>query len=120
MKVLLADDEKTIAITLGDALKGAGHAVTVVSDGEQAMRALQGDAFECVITDIRMPKVDGLAVMKRAKELNPESAVILVSAYGSAEQTFQYAKHGADELLMKPFFNEDVLFKLEKLKSLGG
>ncbi len=118
MKVLLADDEKTIAITLGDALKGAGHNVTVVSDGEQALRALSGDAFECVITDIRMPKVDGLTVLKKAKEVNPEAAVILVSAYGSPEQSFQYAKDGADDFLTKPFFNEDVLFKLEKLAKM--
>ena len=54
MKILLADDERTIAVTLGDALRGAGHAVTVVPDGEQALHALQLDTFDCVITDIRL------------------------------------------------------------------
>ena len=67
MKILLADDEKTIAVTLGDALRGAGHDVTVVSDGEQAMGAIRTDSFECVITDIRMPRVDGLALLKAAR-----------------------------------------------------
>ncbi len=117
MKVLLADDERTIAVTLGDALRGAGHEVTVVSDGELALRSVQGEAFDCIITDIRMPKVDGLTLMKKAKELQPEAAVILITAYGSGELGFQVAKDGAYDFLQKPFFNEDVLFKLERLAS---
>jgi DNA-binding NtrC family response regulator len=115
MKVLLADDERTIAVTLSDALKTAGHDVAVVGDGEQAIRAIQGQAFDCIITDIRMPKVDGIAVMKKARELQPEAAVILITAYGSGELGFQVAKDGAYDFLQKPFFNEDVVFKLDRL-----
>ena len=68
MKILLADDEKTIAVTLGDALRGAGHQVTVAADGEQALQALRLEGFDVVITDIRLPKADGLQVLKAARE----------------------------------------------------
>lgn len=116
MRILLADDERTIAVTLGDALRGAGHAVTVVSDGEQAVRALNGDSFDCVITDVRMPKVDGLTVVKTVRQVQPEAAVILITAYGGGEIGFQAAKEGAFDFIQKPFFNEDVLFRLDKLE----
>ncbi len=115
MKVLLADDEKTIAVTLGDALRAAGHAVTVVTDGEAALREARATAFDCVLTDLRMPKVDGLALMKAVHELHPGTAVILITAFGSGEIGFQAAKDGAFDFIQKPFYNEDVVVRLDRL-----
>jgi DNA-binding NtrC family response regulator len=116
MKILLADDEKTIAVTLGDALRGAGHIVTVVSDGEQAISALGADTFDAVITDIRLPKADGLKVLARAKEAQPSTKVILITAYASVENAVKAIKDGAEDYVQKPFFNDDVLARLKKLE----
>jgi DNA-binding NtrC family response regulator len=116
MKVLLADDERTITITLGDALRAAGHDVTIAADGEQALRAARGEAFDCLVTDLRMPKLDGLALLKAVKDLRPETAVLVITAHGSGEVGFQAARDGAIDFIQKPFFNEDVVVRLEKLR----
>ncbi len=116
MKVLLADDERTITVTLGDALRAAGHDVTIAQDGEQALRAAKGEAFDCLVTDIRMPKLDGLALLKAVRELRPETAVLVITAHGSGEVGFQAARDGAIDFIQKPFFNEDVVVRLDKLR----
>ena len=118
MKILLADDEKTIAVTLGDALRGAGYTVTVVSDGEQALKAAQDDPFDCLITDIRMPKVDGLTLLRRVKELQPSCKVVLITAYASVEAAVAAIKDGAEDYVQKPFFNDDVIARLRKLERI--
>ena len=115
MKILLADDERSIAVTLGDALRGAGHAVTVVPDGDQALQTLKTDAFDCVITDIRLPKADGLKVLRAAKESNSSTRVILITAYASVEDAVAAIKDGAEDYIQKPFFNDDVIVRLKKL-----
>ncbi|HZL72748.1 MAG TPA: sigma-54 dependent transcriptional regulator, partial [Planctomycetota bacterium] len=116
MKILLADDERSITITLGDALRAAGHEVTIAADGEQALRAAKGEAFDCLVTDLRMPKLDGLALLKAVKELRPETAVLVITAHGSGEVGFQAARDGALDFIQKPFFNEDVVVRLDKLR----
>ena len=118
MKILLADDERTIAVTLGDALRGAGHTVTVVPDGDQAISSLKTDSFDCVITDIRLPKADGLKVLRAAKEAQPSSRVILITAYASVEDAVAAIKDGAEDYIQKPFYNDDVIARLKKLERL--
>ena len=118
MKILLADDERTIAVTLGDALRGAGHTVTVVPDGDQAISSLKTDSFDCVITDIRLPKADGLKVLRAAKEAQPGSRVILITAYASVEDAVAAIKDGAEDYIQKPFYNDDVIARLKKLERL--
>src|SRR5688572_8290357 len=116
MKVLLADDERSITITLGDALRAAGHEVTIANDGEEALRAAKGGSFDCLVTDLRMPKIDGLALLKAVKEQRPETAVLVITAHGSGEVGFQAARDGALDFIQKPFFNEDVVLRLDKLR----
>ncbi|HEY3226942.1 MAG TPA: sigma-54 dependent transcriptional regulator [Planctomycetota bacterium] len=118
MKILLADDERSITVTLGDALRAAGHEVTVAHDGEQALHAAQSGAFDCLITDLRMPKVDGMALMKAVKKIRPDTAVLVITAHGSGEIGFQVARDGAIDFLQKPFFNDDVVLRLDKLQKL--
>ncbi len=118
MRILLADDERSIAVTLGDALRGAGHAVTVVPDGDQALQAVRSDSFDCVITDIRLPKADGIKVLQGAKEAQPGCKVILITAYASVENAVAAIKDGAEDYIQKPFFNDVVVARLRKLERL--
>jgi DNA-binding NtrC family response regulator len=118
MNILLADDEKSIAVTLGDTLRGAGHQVTLAPDGERAIEALRHDAFDVVITDIRLPKADGLKVLRATREAQPACKILLMTAYASVEDAVAAIKEGAEDYLQKPFLNDDVLARLRKIERL--
>jgi DNA-binding NtrC family response regulator len=118
LNVLLADDEKAIAITLGDALRGAGHAVTVVHDGSAAAAAVQDQVFDVVVSDVRMPGLDGMTVLRRAKARDPRTEVILVTGFATVESAVEAMKAGAFHYVQKPFYNEDIVRLLERIQQL--
>jgi DNA-binding NtrC family response regulator len=118
VKVLLADDEKAIAVTLGDALRNAGHDVTVVNDGNAAAAAVDGNAFDVVVSDVRMPGMDGMAVLRRAKGKDARTEVILVTGFGTVESAVEAMKAGAFHYVQKPFYNEDVVALLKRVEEL--
>ncbi len=118
MKILLADDERTIAVTLGDSLRAAGHEVSVVGDGEQALLAVRRETFDCLIADVRMPKADGRTVLKAVKEIQPSCRVILITAYANVEDAVAAMKEGADDYLQKPFINDAVVARLKRMERL--
>ena len=120
LKVLLADDEKTIRITLGDDLRTAGHDVNDVGHGDDALRALEAGAFDLVITDIRMPGADGHEILKRAKEIRPETEVIVITGFGTVESAVEAMRQGAYSYILKPFLNNDILMLVERIDRLKG
>jgi DNA-binding NtrC family response regulator len=116
MKILLAEDEKSIAVTLRDALRDAGHSVETVADGTSALGlARQGD-FDCLISDIRMPGLDGLSLLQAVREHRPDFPVILITAFGSIDLAVKAMKLGAHDFLPKPFLNEEMLVRLERIE----
>jgi DNA-binding NtrC family response regulator len=115
MNVLLADDEKSIAVTLRDELQGAGHKVTVVGDGREALAALQAQPYDLLITDIRMPGMDGIRLLKAAKALDPAPEVILITGHGTIESAVEALQHGAYDYVQKPFLNEELLRRVGTL-----
>jgi DNA-binding NtrC family response regulator len=116
MNVLLADDERSIAVTLRDALSDAGHKVTVVGDGREALRELQARPFDLLITDIRMPGMDGISLLKEAKTLDPAPAVIVITGHGTIESAVEAIRYGAYDYVLKPFLNEDLIRKVQTLQ----
>ncbi len=115
MKILLAEDEKSIAVTLRDALRDAGHTVDTVADGRVALDRFGEGDYDCLISDIRMPGLDGMALLKAVREQRPDFPVILITAYGNIDLAVQAMKLGAHDFLPKPFLNEEVLVRLERL-----
>jgi len=115
MDVLLADDERSIAITLRDDLEEAGHKVTVVADGRKAYEELRSRRFELLITDIRMPGMDGISLLKEAKAHDPALEVIMITGHGTIETAVEAIRHGAYDYVLKPFLNEDLLRKVTAL-----
>ena len=114
MRILLAEDEVTIAVTLGDALEEAGHDVTHVADTDAALAALETEpAPEVVVTDIRMPGAGGMAVLERAVELDAARPVILMTGFGTIDQAVQAMKAGAVHYVQKPFRNEALVAQVE-------
>jgi DNA-binding NtrC family response regulator len=109
MRILLAEDEITIAITLGDALEEAGHEVRRVADTASALALLESFAPEVVLTDIRMPGEGGMAVLKRSVELDPQRAVIVMTGFGTIDQAVEAMRIGAANYVQKPFRNEALV-----------
>ncbi|MEE2887987.1 MAG: sigma-54 dependent transcriptional regulator [Planctomycetota bacterium] len=116
MKVLLVEDEETIAVTLGDDLREAGHEVTHTPDGKQAIQILRDQVFDCVITDVRLPGADGIDVLQAAKAARPDTEVLVMTAFATVEAAVDAMRHGADDYIQKPFLNEAVV---ERLKRIG-
>lgn len=107
-KILIVDDEPSLREVLSIMLKRAGYTVTSASDGEEAIEHLQKDIFDLVITDLRMPKVDGMEVLKAVKSASPETVVLVITAFATADSAVEAMKHGAYDYLTKPFQVDEV------------
>ena len=115
MKILLVEDEATIAVTLKDDLEGAGHEVMHVADGQKAIQRLGEEVFDCVVTDVRLPGADGLEVLKAAKRARPETEVLVMTAYATIDHVVAAMRAGADDYIQKPFLNEQVVERLARI-----
>lgn len=107
-KILVVDDEQSLREVLSIMLKRAGYAVTSATDGEEAVELLQKEIFDLVITDLRMPNVDGLEVLKAVKSTSPETVVLIITAFASADSAVEAMKQGAYDYLTKPFQVDEV------------
>jgi len=107
-KILIVDDEQSMRDVLGILLKKEGYDVTECNGGVSALRALQQSVFDLVITDLRMPEVGGIEVLRSAKSVNPSCEVVVITAFGSAESAVEAMKMGAYDYLSKPFQVDDV------------
>jgi two-component system response regulator PilR (NtrC family) len=99
----VVDDEKSMREFLDIMLAKEGYHVTSARDGEEACRILEKECFDLVITDIRMKTIDGLGVLRKAKEVNPATVVVLISAFATAETAVEAMKEGAYDYIPKPF-----------------
>src|SRR5437879_1316364 len=102
-RVLVVDDERSMRELLAIMLKQAGHDVTLAEGGEQAVEVLKSESFDLVITDLRMRKVDGLAVLRATKEHSPHTVVLVVTAFASTETAVEAMKLGAYDYITQPF-----------------
>ena len=108
LNILLVEDDPDVRAVLRDALEEAGHQVDAVVDGAVAMQRLGAAVFDLVITDLRLPKVDGLTLFRRARELAPGTDVILMTSFGAVSDAVAAVKEGAYDYLTKPFEVEDL------------
>ena len=118
LDILLAEDEKSIRITLADDLRDANYKVVTAVDGNEAMQAIEENIFDIIITDIRMPGPDGLQILKHVKEVRPETEVIIITGVPTYELAVECVKYGAYDFIAKPFSNDELINRLEKLKEL--
>ncbi len=115
MDILLVDDEPTIRLSVGDALTEAGHRVTLASDGAQALELARSRRFDVVVTDIGLPKVDGLTVFRTVKQESPGTDVILITAYAAVADAVEALKDGAHDYLTKPFDVDELVVRVGRL-----
>ena len=109
IRVLVVDDEQSMRELLGIMLRQAGYQVAAADGGEAAIQMLKSESFDLVVTDLRMRKIDGLGVLKAAKEFSPRTVVLVVTAFASTETAVEAMKLGAYDYVTKPF-------KLDELK----
>src|SRR6202795_4736734 len=102
-RILVVDDERSMRELLDITLRQEGYEVALADGGESAIRALDDTVFDLVITDLRMRKVDGLAVLRAVKEQAPGTAVLMVTAFASTGTAVEAMKLGAYDYVTKPF-----------------
>ena len=112
--ILVADDEPSIRHILTLVLTDRGYEVRAVSDGDEALRELAARDYDVLLCDVRMPKKQGLTVLREALAAHPGLTVVVMSAYGSQDQALEAVAGGAFDYVQKPFKPEEIVFVLRK------
>ncbi len=117
--VLVVDDEDAIRFLLVSELEAEAYDVQSAGDGDEAIGLIrakgeQGEKFDVVLLDIKMPKVDGFEVLKYIKANNPESKVIMVTAYADVKNAIESLRLGASDFVSKPYDLDDILTSINR------
>jgi len=112
--VLVVDDEESMRHLLSVILTDRGYEVRAVSNAEDALRELSSRDYDLVLSDVRMPRMDGLVLLRRALELHPDLTFIVMSAYGTHDTAIEAMKAGAYDYVSKPFKPDEVVLVLRK------
>jgi two-component system response regulator AtoC len=115
VKILVVDDEAIVRESLRDWLTDAGYQVFIAENGSQALEVIKREKLGIVIADLVMPGMDGIELMKGAKEISPHIAVIIITAYGSIPTAIAAMKEGAYDYIEKPFCPEQAELLIRKL-----
>jgi len=113
--VLVVDDEKGMIEWLKIALEKEGYEVETAMSGEKALELARSRYFHCVITDIKMAGMDGLQLLKKLKEEDPDVITIIITAYGTFESAVEALRSGASDFITKPFRIDEITFRLKNV-----
>ncbi|MGH7740181.1 MAG: sigma-54-dependent transcriptional regulator, partial [bacterium] len=112
--ILLVDDKSSMRKVLKQTLEGNDHSLLEAEDGEKALETIKSKHVDVVITDIKMPRVDGMTLLKMIKEIDGEIIVLIMTAYGTIETAVEAMKLGAYDYITKPFSTEQVKITVDK------
>jgi DNA-binding NtrC family response regulator len=115
LNVLLVDDEPDIGLAASEALRDAGHRVTVSMSGAQALEQLTTQVFDVMICDVRLPGMDGLTLFRRSRQESPDTAVILMTAFAAVQDAVAAVKEGAHDYLTKPFDIDEITLRVQRI-----
>jgi DNA-binding NtrC family response regulator len=107
-ELLVVDDEPQMLIAINETLRRSGYSITTAGSGMEALRRLKEKYYQLVITDMRMPEVSGLDLLRKVKTLTPHTPVILLTAYGTIQNAVDAMREGAYDYLLKPFSSESL------------
>ena len=114
-RILVIDDEAAMRGALKDWLMEDGYDVGTASGGEEAISMAKDKEWEVVLLDLKMPGMDGLEVLKRLKEINPDAEILMMTAYATVDTAVQAMKEGAFDYLVKPFDPDQVQMLIKKI-----
>ena len=115
-KILIVDDEEIIARLLSISLKSDGYDTVTAHSGQEGLEAFQSHLPDIVITDIKMPGMDGLELLEKIKQIDPEKEVIIVTGHGDIDSTITALQLGASDFINKPVRDEALAIALERAK----
>ncbi|MFH1138386.1 MAG: sigma-54 dependent transcriptional regulator [Pseudomonadota bacterium] len=101
--ILIVDDEPNMRTALFEALTRQGHAVDMAENGVEALEKFRKNTYDLVISDVRMPRLDGMELLKEVKKVSPQTPVVIVSGYGTVECAVEAMREGAFDYILKPF-----------------
>jgi len=107
-KLLIVDDERIALRNLEHVMKKEGYDVTGTQSGPNALKLIEDQQFDVVLTDLRMEKVDGMQILKKTRDLYPDTEVIMITGYATLDSAVETMKHGAFYYISKPFKLEEV------------
>ena len=116
-KILIVDDELSIVEVLKSLLSREGHIISTSTDGKNALKQLREQVFDLLITDIRLPEMDGISLLRRARELQSHLAVIVITAYAKVDNAVEAMKNGAFDYVTKPFKFDELLLTVQRALS---
>ncbi|MBW1954492.1 MAG: sigma-54-dependent Fis family transcriptional regulator [Deltaproteobacteria bacterium] len=116
--ILIVDDEKNYPPVLGAILEEEGYETLTANSGPEALEILKNADVDLVLTDMKMPGMDGIELMERVKRLDPDLPVIMMTAYGTVEKAVEAMEKGAFSYILKPFDNERMILYVKKACSL--
>ncbi len=114
-KILLVDDEEIMRSSLSDWLKEDGYYVLAVEDGYKALEKIEEEDWDLAVVDLKMPKIDGLEVLKRINKIRPQLPVIIITAYATVDTAVTAIKSGATDYIVKPFNPEEISVVIARL-----
>ena len=100
--ILIIDDEKAIRKTLSEILRYEGYTIDEAADGEEGLRKFSNSAYDIVLCDVKMPKMDGIEFLEKSKAINPDVPIIVISGHGNIETAVEAVKKGAFDFISKP------------------
>ena len=113
INILLAEDERTLAMIIKDALGDQGFNVTVVFDGEEALRAYANRRPDMIVADVMMPKLDGFEMAKRIRKSDPLTPIIFLTARSAVDDVVHGFEMGANDYLKKPFGMQELIVRIK-------
>ena len=119
-RVLIADDEKNIRDSLKIVLDEENYETEVASNGEEALNKIENEKYDIVITDIKMPKIDGMELLQKASKISPDTFFIIMTAYASVNTAIEALRQGAYDYLIKPIEFEDLILRVKRLIEYRG
>jgi len=115
MKILVVEDEDILRISIGDDLKEEGFDVSLSKSPILALDLLEKEEFEVALVDYKMPEMNGIELLKKIKERQPDCTVIIMTAFGTIQTAVEAMRQGAYDYITKPFSNEELVLAIERI-----
>ena len=116
-RILVVDDEQSMREFLAILLEREGYYVAQAENAEVALKLLESDTYDLVVSDVSMPGLTGMALLERIKTTTPETAVLMITAYTTAEQAVEAMKLGAYDYIAKPFSPKELMDSVDRIFS---
>ena len=111
-RILVIDDDAGVRESMARMLRGAGYTVLVAASGEEGFDLARGDAFDVILSDMRMPGLSGLDVLRKLRDVNVDACFIVMTGFGTVDTAVEAMKLGAVDFVQKPFFRDELLMRV--------